>query len=1845
MRYHTTCAKVDPTYRSVFNWKCKNCVKLTVPVQTFFDSVSRSRNDSHHRREKSRDRSRGKEGKARGHQTEPRAGATSSLFGGKKLSQSIDKGAIHKNYEYQTQRAPKKQHKSRYESLFPRNLERSMKYFDESPPRSEAKSLYKPKQLPEEKLPQVDRPSDSTDVSTAILELTKVMMRQNLEPLPKFDGSLDKWPVFLASYNSTKQYFDDEGNIRRLRNSLVDKAFQAVRTHLAFTTDPEVIIESLREIFGRQDGSVRNVVAKIRRITAPDEKDSKSLIKFKRELEEGFTLLKCLKADRYINSPTIVDDVLEKCSREMRKAWGRFANERLNLKPGEAILEDFLKWIKDYTKWIVWDSTETKKQDRAHERSSYRSSNVHVHNIVSDDSAESSHESDSKKPAAKPKVDKSAKSKKARTEGKNRCVYCPKGTHDVSECAEFLKLNVNKRWDCLRQKHICFVCLKKMHKTACPDKKECGVNGCDKFHHKLLHKDVKSESHDEPKSKEETKKEPHMSSTSNDQSDAVHFKIIPVKLYGKDDVGREITVECNAFLDDGSAPSMICAQIVDALNLDGPVEELCLAWTDGSSRTVKNSRRVTLAISGMNSDRRYIMNRVRTVDKLNLPAPKVDVDKLKKLHPYISCLDIQQPLREKPLILIGEEHAFLMSTLDLREGALTKPYAIRTRLGWLIHGKFPGKPALDSNVSFSAFACECKNDQELDQLMNKFFAQEKITHHPKLQSKEAERSLKILQDTCKFDGERYEIGLLWKRDDVKLPDSRPMALRRLQCFENQLSRDKEFAVAMRSKIRENMSKGYLRVLTEEEAKKRTDRTWYLPIFAVMNPHKRKWRIVYDAAASVNGVSLNSVLLKGPDLLNSLCGILWRGREGKIAVAGDIEEMFPQIRIRAEDADSQRVLVKLEPNEPPVELVLDVVSFGSCCSPSSAEFVKNQNANRFEKDYPRAVRSIRKNHFVDDKYDSYNSVEEAIKISNDVRMIHKAGGFKMRNWVSNSTEVMTVLNGEALEQTTVSLNKDNESTDKILGLYWNTELDAFVFNLNLVKIDPQIMNPKRVPTKRESLKVIMSVFDPHGFVSPVTVRGRILMQEMWRAGIDWDEKLNDELAAKWKTWLVELEEVKSVKIPRCFSSILFDAESVQLHTFVDASELAACATSYLRVQQGERIDIAFIGAKCKVAPRNYVSVPRLELEAARVGVCLADSILEEVTVQIHRKFFWTDSRTALAWIQSDHRRYNQFVANRVSRILETTTMAQWNWIAGRRNVADEATKRSTKIDLTPQGRWFSGPEFLLEPEQSWKPIEIQPTTDELRPMFIGVHGTGAIMKFLDVSRYSTWSRAWRVIGWIMRFKCSALKAVERRKSGSDRVLRSKRAPPSNSETQEIPPLTADELRAAEIYLLKMSQCQTFRREFRQLSSGQPIDRGSRLRRLSPYFDKETGLIRLKGRVDAAPHVSEEFKRPIILGRDHVVTDLIINYYHVKYGHQNAETIVNEIRQRFHISELRVAVKKIASKCLICRNKRATPQIPEMSPLPPERLTSFEKPFTYTGMDFFGHFWVTVGRHREKRWGVLFTCLTSRGVHIELVPSLDTDSCIMAIRNFMSRRGVVKIMFSDNGTNLRGAEAELRRAIQELDKSRLQTEGQHPLPQEIRTEWRFITPRAPHQGGAWERLVRSIKTALYATLKERSPKEEVLRNLLIEAENVVNSRPLTYQPLDPETLEALTPNHALQLSGMLITTPGKFEDEEFRRKRWRFAQQLIDEFWRRFVHEILPDMRTRSKWFEDQRPIKVDDIVLMMDESLPRNCWLKGRVTMLHPGQDGKTRSVTVKTQMGIYKRPVARLIVFDVGNSP
>ncbi|XP_058817631.1 uncharacterized protein LOC131680930 [Topomyia yanbarensis] len=390
--------------------------------------------------------------------------------------------------------------------------------------------------------------------------------------------------------------------------------------------------------------------------------------------------------------------------------------------------------------------------------------------------------------------------------------------------------------------------------------------------------------------------------------------------------------------------------------------------------------------------------------------------------------------------------------------------------------------------------------------------------------------------------------------------------------------------------------------------------------------------------------------------------------------------------------------------------------------------------------------------------------------------------------------------------------------------------------------------------------------------------------------------------------------------------------------------------------------------------------------------------------------------------------------------------------------------------------------------------------------------------------------------------------------------------------------------------------------------------------------------LDGRTQECKFTDYDATNPVILPRNHHITRLIVSNAHKQFNHQNHETIINELRQRFCSPLLKATYRAIRKECQQCKNKQVAPQPPAMADLPLARLAAFARPFTYMGIDYFGPMTVSVGRRTEKHWGVLTTCLTIRAVRLELAHTLTTDSCMMAIRKIFARRGVPAVIYSDRGTNFQGASKELQLALQELDDDWLTREFTT-----ARTEWAFNPPASPHMGGAWERLVQSVKRNLTVLQSNATPTHDVLQNALVEVENVLNSRPLTSIPLEYDESPVLTPNH------FLLGTQNKTAYN--RGCRSTTALQLYETAGNvriRSVRDYLPTLTRKPKWLTPVKPIAVGDVVIIVDPNLGRNCWPKGRVICVKPGADGQVRWATVQTANGIYERPAIKLAVLDIG---
>ncbi|XP_055542840.1 uncharacterized protein LOC129728427 [Wyeomyia smithii] len=457
-----------------------------------------------------------------------------------------------------------------------------------------------------------------------------------------------------------------------------------------------------------------------------------------------------------------------------------------------------------------------------------------------------------------------------------------------------------------------------------------------------------------------------------------------------------------------------------------------------------------------------------------------------------------------------------------------------------------------------------------------------------------------------------------------------------------------------------------------------------------------------------------------------------------------------------------------------------------------------------------------------------------------------------------------------------------------------------------------------------------------------------------------------------------------------------------------------------------------------------------------------------------------------------------------------------------------------------------------------------------------------------------------------------------------------------------PLTLKEISNAEDYLIRQAQADAYPDELALLQKKQhrthgiTLPKNSPLYKLTPWID-ERGVMRMRERIAACHYATADAKNPIILPHTHHTTLLIIAHHHQKYHHQNYETVINQIRQKYCISRLRATVTRVRNNCQQCKNERVSPQPPIMADLPPARLDAFTRPFTNVGIDYFGPLDVAVGRRTEKRWGMLVTCLTVRAVHIEVVHSLNTNSCIMALRNFISRRGTPRTIYSDRGTNFIGT----YRVLKQVEMSF----NMHDMAKEFvssDTEWVFLPPLSPHMGGCRERLVGTVKRNLMTILPPHKLSDEMLRNALTEIENLVNSRPLTHVPIDNDSAPALTPNHFLLGSSDGTKPLCTLEDSgTMLRRCWRTSQILANQFWRRWVSDYFPVITRRAKWFANVKAIEVGDVVVIVDPKSPRNCWPKGKVIEVCRGRDGLPRSATVRTASGIYDRPVVKLAVLDV----
>ena len=334
-------------------------------------------------------------------------------------------------------------------------------------------------------------------------------------------------------------------------------------------------------------------------------------------------------------------------------------------------------------------------------------------------------------------------------------------------------------------------------------------------------------------------------------------------------------------------------------------------------------------------------------------------------------------------------------------------------------------------------------------------------------------------------------------------------------------------------------------------------------------------------------------------------------------------------------------------------------------------------------------------YADDGLKSVPTTASAVELVKNVKAMCHQGGFNLHKFLSSSKEVIKSIpesdRTEGVKE--IDLDLDKLPLERTLGVQWRVESDSFEFNIVL---------QDKPCTRRGILSTVCSVYDLIGFVAPLMLQGKAILQELCGLNLDWDEPVPEEAKMKWERWRMELMKLQSIKIPRCYKPSHFgQVIRAELHHFSDASVQGYGQCSYLRLEdEAHNVHCAFVMGKSRVAPLKPVTIPRLELTAAVCSVRISQQIHRELEYRIDEDFYWTDSKVVLGYLNNESKRFHVYVANRIQEIQDCTDKKQWRYIESKQNHTDEASRGMRARDLL-DSRWILGPDFLWSKDHTWR----------------------------------------------------------------------------------------------------------------------------------------------------------------------------------------------------------------------------------------------------------------------------------------------------------------------------------------------------------------------------------------------------------------------------------------------------------------------------------------------------------------------------------------------------------------
>ncbi|XP_076298317.1 uncharacterized protein LOC143217663 [Lasioglossum baleicum] len=1411
------------------------------------------------------------------------------------------------------------------------------------------------------------------------------------------------------------------------------------------------------------------------------------------------------------------------------------------------------------------------------------------------------------------------------TPSNTTCPAC-RSNHLLYQCDQFRNQTPSERYKLVRATNRCINCFSASHAVKdCKSTRAC--KQCHKRHHTMLHFQTSDApappsvslltATDNPVEQPiEAETPSHCLTSAIARPTTVILATAYVRVYSKS--GN--FVQARALLDQGSAISVISENLVQLLRLSKLRRSIRIQGIGNAHTYCRHA--VSLTITPHSSSAPAFPTTALVLPSLTQYKPNRVNSPCHYTHLSGLNLADKDPMSSDPIeLLIGADLYGSIIRDGIRKGAGNEPVAQNTALGWIISGPV----ATHASSTFTSIHISHGTVHEtFESELSRFWEIEEIPRTSLPSPEDIQCENHFASTHFRTPEGRYVVRLPFKdKSPTSLGTSRSSALSHLLFSERRLKRNPTQAAEYTRFLQEYESLGHMEKVTQTD--EQSSPPYYIPHHGVSRTDSAttRLRVVFNASCRTStGISLNDLLLIGPKLQTDLTSVISLWRQSQFVFTADIEKMYRQILIDPRDRDYQRILWRTNSSNQVQEYRLSTVTYGTASAPFQAQRVLQQLVEDEGSSFPLAVPVLRHQTYVDDCIFGADNIQLARQTRDQLITLLQKGGFRLRKWASNRSTLLADLDPSDHGLACAKELRSDEYL-KILGITWCPESDQFKFRLSIPSHSKS--------TKRGLLSLIAKLFDPLGWAVPVVITAKILIQQLWKLKCDWDDPLPVEFQTQWERYRSLLHHLESAHIPR-WTGQTADTVDVQLHGFSDASSVAYAAVLSLRVVSSDgSITVSLLMAKSKVAPVKTISIPRLELTAAHLLARLLDCIQQAQHKRSLPCVCWTDSTITRAWLSKPPATWKTFVANRVSEIHSLVPTGQWLHVPSEDNPADCASRGVSAPELVSHPLWWNGPLWLRLVPEFWpsQPAIAETHILEEKRTPVPILASTTVEPWDLQTRYSSWTKLLRVTAYVIRF----VEAIRHKPLTSSLTGNCPKSPSADHS------LHPDEIQIAKYYWYKTIQRACFPDEWTKLVAKTPVPSSSPLSKLNPYLDSSE-LIRIKGRLQHS-NLPEPRKHPIVL-RSHQLLNLIISHHHLKTMHGGPSLTLASLREELWILRARTTVRSILYRCVPCTREAAKVPTELMGDLPSMRVNPQSRAFTHTGVDYAGPILVRLssgrGHKTHKAYISIFICMTTKAVHLELVSDYSSQAFISAFHRFIARRGLPHSMYSDNGTTFQGADRELTRAHRDaIRKSNFLNEVAAN-----RVAWHFLPPAAPHFGGLWEAAVRSTKHHLKRCIGAHTLTSEEMATLLCRIEACLNSRPLGAISDVLDDYGVLTPGHFL-IGAPIIShpEPSVLDLRENRLSRWQLVQRLSEGFWKSWSRDYLHTLQQRPKWRVVQQLAKRGQIVLLRNPNAPPAHWALGRISECHPGKDGLTRVVTIKTQMSEFKRPLEKLCFLPI----